>query len=300
MNNQDKNNENRPYLITLCVLAGLIIILGVVDMTLVLRPMSGREVSDSSIGDESTANLNDGETLKPAADLTKEEALALLNTMLSGNYLPKNFVDSALTPEGYKRYFILEYSYDQLDDIYESDYHISDFGNYQIDINQIDDTYAVVVAEDNPERWIGVAFNKNSIDYYKETIQGDGYISTNDRIKINNVSDDFVKKALPILFLTTDAFGSNIQNIYDYEFKEQGDTISLVAYVISVGMDLENTQSVDDLKYALNIYANECYIDKSAGEFHWKIDEEGRKNNIIKSFSLTDDESSTLINKIQN
>ena len=211
--------------------------------------------------------------------------------------MPEGFLDALLTPDGAKRYFILEYSYGNLDDIKGLDYQVSEFGKHQLSIKPVDNTYAVVLATENDniisDRPVGIAFDRDYLDFYKETIGN----STNDRVRVIDTSAAFVKKALPILYLATDYFGPVLSSLYDYEFETEGDTTTLVGYNIGVGLDLNGAYSdVNDSPYAINLYTTKCSISKSTGEFTWELGENGNKKSIIKSFPLTTEEAAALTN----
>ena len=289
MEKENKNpNPNRPYYIILSILAVLIVGLGIADTILALSPKAKSPNPPAA-------------THKNISEFTKEDAEEFLNNSRNNpDYVPDGFIDSALLPEGATRYFILEYSYENLEDIKETDYHISDFGKYELAYNEVDGKYAVVTAIENGQlkagSQIGISFNKNYLDHHqvRETAEG-GYTNVYDVMVVNDTSDDFLKTALPILYLSSGYFTPSINSIYDYEFTEEGNDIILKTTNIGVGLDLNSysttATTAESLPYAINIYTTSCKIDKTTGKFEWIKNENDEKTTIVRSFSISYDEA---------
>ena len=299
-------NQNKIYYIIIAIFSVLIIVLGTIDAILVIKNNSSTEPSHSSSdnksdgSDANNSDTGDG-TEKSITDLTKEEAIAALKEMSNPYYTPEGFLDPAMMPQGAKRYFILEYSYETLDDIKEEDYHVSEFNKYPLNITPVDGTYAVVTAVDGDKiiasQPTGIAFDKRYINFYEETtIEEGGSQSTNSRLDILDTSDAFIKKALPILFISLDYFGPSLNSIYDYEYQEEDGSISLITYNIGIGLNMQelDTATADSIPYAINIYTVKCSINKDTGKFSWDRDEQGNKNKIINSFPIDENEMMEL------
>ncbi len=281
--------------VVLIILIVLIVILGIVNAFIFL----GSQGFFS--GTPQTYPCDDITSRKPATDLTKEEAVSALSTMNEPGHTPCGFIDSALLAKGEDKTYFLEYSYGNPGDIRGVDYQVSDFDQYQLNIEPVDDSYTIVTATENDsivaDQPIGIAFHQDYLNYSPlESSSNNGQSSTNSQIRFVDTTESFVKKALPIVYLTR--FGSTIlSNTYSYSFSNDDKYISLSTFNIVVGTNMMAIMdpSPDNVPYTIDILTVKCRVDKKTGEFTWVEDESGRRETTLNSYPLTEAEIKSLM-----
>ena len=91
-----RNKNTRSYYIVLGILTVLIVVLGVADVYLWLKP---RESSNKKDNNETVVSNDDIVVQKKNyMDLTKEEAMAAFREMQKPNYIPSGYIDTAVIP----------------------------------------------------------------------------------------------------------------------------------------------------------------------------------------------------------
>ena len=281
---------NKTLYVILAILSFLIIVIGAIDIVLFFNKDTSIDNmnSDESISSDDTTDSNmDDHAFE---DLTKEQALAAIYTMLKPNYIPDGFANQKIKTESLFYNLIDSFaSKESLEEIRKAKYpnHIIDY---------VQDYYAILHA--NPEQddcnytcdETYISFNNKYIDIKRD--------SSSD-ITFLNKEKDFIETALPVLSISFNTLYSNIHNIYSFEFLEEKDSITLVNHIIGVGLDTEklSTMQVESLNsdgsnvpYAINLMDYQLSVDIKTGKCSPKKNSDESYFTNIKSFSLTNEE----------
>lgn len=284
--NEYKSENFRLYYAILGVLAVLIVVLGVANVYLLLKP---RDNSGNKIDDEIIV-LDDGNSIqdkKDYMDLTKGEALMALVEMQEPDYIPSGYISEAVIPPNKCEPMNgLLYSYEKDDEIkriYENDLFTA-MGTFQ-KAEFVQDYYAVVfsVPFDYGTNWTesGVAsgcmrmfsFNKKKYDYSEESHSLGTFVDT---------STDFIKVALPVL-ATSSGEVARLDTIYSYDFEEEGNNITLNIHSIGLGYDTdysdlgayEQQKNSGALSQTLQFRTQKYRYDASTKQADWVRDCDG-------------------------
>lgn len=125
-----------------------------------------------------------------------------------------------------------------------------------------------------------------------------------------DTSNDFIEKALPLVYMAYR--GSNWHTIYDYEFKEYADAVTLTTYEIELSVnsdtaadsgekssnDSDNGDSgssdsaakATNSKYSMNLYKVNCTVSKETGKLEIEQNKNGEIKQMIHSYPLTEEE----------
>ena len=110
-----------------------------------------------------------------------------------------------------------------------------------------------------------------------------------------DTSNDFLETALPLVYIAHG--GSSWHSIYDYEFIEYDDAVTLVTYEIGIGAAIDEDEIKDDSKdklYPLTLYKVESTVSKKTGKFEIEENKKGSRYQIIDTYELTADEMKPL------
>ena len=301
-----KLDQVKILTISLVVLGALILVLGATNIIALLISRGDNipvaNTSDPNAGSSEPVEPEKNEPVekKPLEELTKDEALAIFQNMNKVNYAPDGFFDPVMEQKLIGHYYTVGESYGFLDDIEEKDTMVSNAGVYDLDIEEVDDTYAVYYPMQDGKRidslTMGIAFEKSHLNYYKEKVidtDEDGYasISYKNVARYKDLSADFIKKSMPVLAVADGVV--NTGSVYDFAFSEDDEKVLLTLYNIKANITGENPTE-DSTGYELVLYIDECYIDKDTFEFGWITDEYGRVDYIINSFPLEEAEFNSL------
>jgi hypothetical protein len=282
-------NPNKSLRIVFGVLLSLIIIIGTINIVVFFtknKPNTPEPYESNNYSDIPSENLDD----TTFEDLTKEQALAAIYTMLKSDYMPEGFADQKLKTESLFYNLIDSYaSTESLEELRKEKYpnHIIDY---------VQDYYAILHA--NPEQdscnytcdETYISFNNKYID-----VKRDGNLN----IAFLNKEKDFIKTALPVLSISFNTLYSKLHSIYSFEFIEETDSITLVNHIIGVGLDAEklSTMQVEsfngdgsNIPYAINLMDYQLSVDMETGKCSPKTNSDGSYLTNIKSFSLTNEE----------
>ena len=307
-NSRDKNT--RLCYIVLGILTVLIVVLGVADVYLWLKP---RESSNKKDNNETVVSNDDIVVQKKNyMDLTKEEAMAAFREMQKPNYIPSGYIDKAVIPsDGCVPLNGLIYSYekeDEIKEIYEND-QIANIREFQ-KAEFVKDYYAVAfsVPFDYDAAWAedGVAsgcmrmfsFNAKYYDYSEEDFLSGVFVNT---------STDFIKVALPVL-ATSSGELAKLDTIYSYDFDEDNDGITLNIHSIGLGYDTdysdlkvyEEQKKSGALTQALQFSTRRYRYDNLTKQADWVRDCEGCifGMKVDRNISLDNNEVESLLNDI--
>lgn len=302
-----RNKNTRSYYIVLGILTVLIVVLGVTDVYLWLKP---RESSNNKDNNETVVSNDDVVVQKKNyMDLTKEEAMAAFREMQKPNYIPSGYIDKAVIPsDGCVPLNGLIYSYekeDEIKEIYEND-QIANIREFQ-KAEFVKDYYAVAfsVPFDYDVAWAedGVAsgcmrmfsFNAKYYDYSEEDFLSGVFVNT---------STDFIKVALPVL-ATSSGEIARLDMVYSYDFEEEEDNITLNIHSIGLGYDTdysdleayEQQKKAGTLSRTLQFITQKYRYDASTKKADWVRDCEncvfGAK--VDRNIPLSDSEVSSLL-----
>lgn len=315
--------SNKPYLIVLGCLVVVIFVLGAVDLGLFLnrKTDNSNQITQNVPEQKEKKNTEMSNGAKtPLEDLTKEEVLAAYAEMISSDYAgPKGMIDEEIIEGAEAPYFILEYSYDDPMEIIEEDYHISDFGKYELELTPIGDYATLVTANtEGVSKYelgsslsgsLGIAFDKDYINYYQYEEKEDDVTQVMYETIFTDRSEDFLEKGLPLYYVATEA--SPLQSIYDYKLEIDDEKAELTVYNIGYGLnvgtngdegsslDLQggDPMSMDGL-FAINLYTVQCVVDLDTGEFEWVKAGDGERNKIFKNYPLSNEEMEELASKM--
>lgn len=285
---------NRALYAVLAFLSFLIIAIGAIDIVLFLNKNAtpNNVYSDESINSDNTTEDNLGNPT--FENLTKEQALAAIYTMLKPNYMPDGFANQKLKTESLFYNLINSYtSEESLEEISKEEYpnHVIDY---------VQDYYAILHADPEQDGCnytcdeTYISFNNKYVDVRHNP---DFSITFLDKEK------DFIKIALPVLSISFNTPYSNIHNIYSFEFIEEIDSITLVNHIIGVGLDAEKLSTMQgesfnsdgsNVPYAINLMNYQLSVDMETGECSPKKNSDGSYLTNIKSFSLTNEEALKL------
>ncbi len=307
-NSRDKTA--RLCYIVLGILTVLIVVLGVADVYLWLKP---RESSNNKDNNETVVSNDDVVVQKKNyMDLTKEEALAAFKEMQKPNYIPSGYIDKAVIPsDGCVPLNGLIYSYekeDEIKEIYKND-QIANIREFQ-KAEFVKDYYAVAfsVPFDYDATWAedGVAsgcmrmfsFNAKYYDYSEEDFLSGVFVNT---------STDFIKVALPVL-ATSSGELAKLDTIYSYDFDEDNDGITLNIHSIGLGYDTdysdlkayEEQKKSGTLTQALQFSTRRYRYDNLTKQADWVRDCEGCifGMKVDRNISLDNNEVESLLNDI--
>ena len=305
-----RNKNTRSYYIVLGILTVLIVVLGVADVYLWLKP---RESSNKKDNNETVVSNDDIVVQKKNyMDLTKEEAMAAFREMQKPNYIPSGYIDKAVIPsDGCVPLNGLIYSYekeDEIKEIYEND-QIANIREFQ-KAEFVKDYYAVAfsVPFDYDAVWAedGVAsgcmrmfsFNAKYYDYSEEDFLSGVFVNT---------STDFIKVALPVL-ATSSGELAKLDTIYSYDFDEDNDGITLNIHSIGLGYDTdysdlkvyEEQKKSGALTQALQFSTRRYRYDNLTKQADWVRDCEGCifGMKVDRNISLDNNEVESLLNDI--
>ena len=305
-----RNKNTRSYYIVLGILTVLIVVLGVADVYLWLKP---RESSNKKDNNETVVSNDDIVVQKKNyMDLTKEEAMAAFREMKKPNYIPSGYIDKAVIPsDGCVPLNGLIYSYekeDEIKEIYEND-QIANIREFQ-KAEFVKDYYAVAfsVPFDYDAAWAedGVAsgcmrmfsFNAKYYDYSEEDFLSGVFVNT---------STDFIKVALPVL-ATSSGELAKLDTIYSYDFDEDNDGITLNIHSIGLGYDTDysDLKVYDEQKksgaltQALQFSTRRYRYDNLTKQADWVRDCEGCifGMKVDRNISLDNNEVESLLNDI--
>lgn len=306
-----QNVQNlRTYKIILYIEIFLIIILIIANIVVKIfysTPNNPVQTPDFSICKHRTKE----EILGLLENVTKDEAIDIIKDM----YSETKCTPEGLLPEKFKlksNEFTQEilYSYDDATEVPSIAQHSIMGGNglfvdrKSTDDFLIDETteYYTIVSIDNSKIpcgeldehqsticYRGISFNKKYLNYYEKVENN----SSNDEMIFNDLSPDFVELALKVI-MGIDIWNSS--SLYDYYFEDDGDSFTLTGVYFGVGIDMNNLEgaSASDIPYAINIYEKKLNLDKDTKKAVWEKHDSiyggEASTNILKSFSLSDDD----------
>lgn len=256
--------------------------------------------------------------LTPFQDLTKEEAIAFLDSIGSGGDagLPAGYVDKEITDPIIMNGNVivsdlhLIYSYDDLAEVEEQARRR--YGTDEFEVKEYDH-YAIVTPEwakgatscdhgyhDDCDSLI--AFKREYMNFVQEEVEPQSY---RDTFYIDSRDPEVVNELMrAFTFLGTSiGFSGGRGNIYSYEFEEQEDKFVLTVNYIGVGLNpkmLEDSSSYNQLSdaYAINLFSYYYAVDKSDGRVYTipvRTEPEVINIDYIKSFPITEEEMNSLI-----
>jgi hypothetical protein len=109
----------------------------------------------------------------------------------------------------------------------------------------------------------------------------------------------FVQTAMGIL-VYEDCYG-DCSSVYDHSLIDKGDTYEYTWHKFGIGIDMENTTGVGDVRYVLNLIEYKFVLDKETGQYYIQryndakqpvtgSDDKGSSILVLKSYTLTDAE----------
>ena len=300
-------NPNKPYFITLASFGVVILALVIANIAVALIPHKSKtnQVAQTQTEQVQETDAKSSQDLKPLEELSDDEVIEAFHELISADYTgPEGLIDPKIVEGHTMPYFVLEYSYDDPDEIIENDYHISNFGKFDLELSPIENYAMLVTAntEDAPREEListlsnslGIAFDKDYINYYEEEIKEDNYTSHEDRTVFTNTSEEFLEQGLPLFYVASEA--SSLTSIYDYDFEIDKNKALLTVYNIGLGLNMEalskssSSYAFDsDSMYALNLYIVQCTVDLDTGEFEWIESENQSRNDYIRSIPLSNE-----------
>lgn len=238
-------------------------------------------------------------------ELTKEDAYEWLNIL----YHDKNCaVENLLNDDDD---FILD---DNMNDGIHILYSYSDTSDIQkianadlfLNPNQEDVTFDILekehfaIVRDNSREsckndscYIGVIFDKNYANYYGEIKQSGDISYYENHFSITNFDKDWIKTVLDIF--NSESF---LQGVYDSSIEFDGTNYIYTTHNLGVGIDLtataDQTLAPHQAPQAINLYETKTIIDPSGAITKVPLTESGDFMNVVKAFSLTDEEAATL------
>lgn len=312
------------------IIISAIICLGIIGCIAAFLLLNNQSPSPNNQSDSSQTNSSTQENTKQLTkfeDLTKDEALAFLNSKTAAKgILPDGFVgdeiQNATIAQGNTIVSDLEliHSYDNIEELKElarENYRGLDFFLGKETENTEDsfeiteyDYYAIVTPNRIKEPTACeqgyyddcnslLSFKKQYLDYHLERTTSDGGpISTADAYYINKDLDPEVISQLLRIYIAVGVYSLNGHgNIYSYSFEEQNDKYLLTVNIVGAGMNLamlDNSESYDSSNiFALNLYRRSFTVDKADGCIHLVKTNDSTMEE-VKSIPISEEEYNSL------
>ncbi len=237
-------------------------------------------------------------------ELDQDGLLAAFDEMQEEGYAPdEDYVNAAVVSysDNYGGRLMLADSYADVEELSEREFYD---GNYTVNIDQVDDTFAIITASDEsgnpvPDAYAYIAFDANYLVYDSSATIGDaagGSEATADSgvepYTFIDTSEAFVKKALPVLHLTLTSGGMPLSSVYDYSYNVSDETIDLNLDSIYVGISYDDEAGTDTGSYVIESAYTELSVDITTGVVTCTtFDAENNTfETVIDSYPLTEDE----------
>ena len=307
------HSSNKPLWITFAVLGVAIVGLGIANAVVAFLPKTAKKVAETppATVQEVAKQTNDpqyGPTKTPIDELDEEEAIEALVESYEKGYTLKGLIDEALVSEDVYTLYRLGYSYDDPDNItVDNNFHTSNqYIGTDLEIEPTEDGYVLVTSAGSEEetaqygmRYLGYAFDEQLLDYRPakkgetttEALSSDNLVfNTNDaHLEFGDTSFEFIRKALPMVMISAGPMSPGIMGVYDYEFEENDDGVTLTLYYLTPETDYESTQEAmaGNVNFLLSGYAVGCTVNTETGEFAWVTDDGGKVPQKVASVPLS-------------
>lgn len=309
--------ENKYLVIIIALL--VVLCLGLAIAIVVIRTRTDGNYDDNA--DNTGITLVDDAEKVPFNSLTKNDVMNYLRGKVAkskSERLPSGFLPQELILKSYETSLVLLPSYDSpseiLQTLFDGDRQLISFANFtygfkkddfKLDTNPTNHWTILSVDSTKCSGALtcprGIAFEKKYLDYYNQ-YAGDG-MSEDYKVKFNNLSQDFVKKALPILvFAGVESNGlSFADSVYDYIIEETDNKYILTLQSIGIQSKPEDYSAImlGDIENistptAVNLYEVKFELDKQTGEVAYQKNESGGKTDIIKTFEVSEEDGEEL------
>ena len=295
-----KKKMNKPLVIGLSCAAVAVVVVGIV-VAVVMMNMNNKPKAENNPpvatqpAEPSKIDLNSA---------TKEDVIEAITQMAEEGYAPEGLFDDEVVEIGtgtyptYMGYYINE-SYEDQDEVDNETFGQSDSDD--LEITPVGDYYvmAVKLAESPMSGGMTMfSFDENYVNYEFETVDTDTGFDSVETITFNDVTEDFLQEAMPVVALATNTASLQINTIYDHEFEMDDDVATLTLYQIIPQFDTSTNyaemteEELEDVSgFALMINKFVCQVDLETGEFSWvDNDDDGNTFETIETFPLNKDE----------
>ena len=295
-----KKKMNKPLVIGLSCAAVAVVVIGIV-VAVVMMNMNNKPKAENNPpvatqpAEPSKIDLNSA---------TKEDVIEAITQMSEEGYAPEGLFDDEVVEVGTGTYptymgYYMNPSYTDQDEVDNETFGQSDSDD--VEITPVGDDYvmAVKLAEAPASGGFAMfAFNEDLVDYEFEAADSDNDFQDTETIIFNDVTEEFLQEAMPLVALATNGADLQINTIYDHEFEMDDDVATLTLYQIipqfdtSVNYSEMTEEELEDVSgFALVVNKYVCQVDLETGEFSWvENDENSYSYETIDSFSLSKDE----------